>query len=278
VFLHRIGRHAPAAWGVWRLEPQLRGAPHYHLILWGWRIEREWVSRAWWEVVGSGEETHLKAGTNVQQARSHDGAIAYCSKYLGKRPPGCQWERPGRWWGLHRRRLATMTPRQWECSDSAWLLVHRVVRKLARKNGHRCPTGRVTLDNGEVSRVGCRTYLPGAALLRLLRWARNETMTTMQVLTEATPADARTKGRADFEVVQIADDGEVVARYLARLVRGVDGWSIRDWRQVSEGFLGEQTVRQLSFAPKLPDLFGRLESAMEANIKPVDGAKLADLP
>lgn len=96
-------------WGpsyfVWKLEPQKRGAPHFHLLLWGIKASpsfREWLSQTWFEVVGSGDPRHLRAGTNAEWVRSHRGVMRYASKYLGKVIPGREvegWDRPGRFWG-----------------------------------------------------------------------------------------------------------------------------------------------------------------------------------
>ena len=67
--------------GFWKLEFQRRGAPHWHLILItprqinGQRLT-EWISQAWYESVGSGDEKHLRAGTNVDIQQSVDASDA----------------------------------------------------------------------------------------------------------------------------------------------------------------------------------------------------------
>ncbi|MEM9656353.1 MAG: hypothetical protein AAGA65_30015, partial [Actinomycetota bacterium] len=70
-------RHATGekARGFWKLEFQRRGAPHWHLILItprqisGQRFST-WLSQAWYESVGSGAESHLRAGTSVDIEQS----------------------------------------------------------------------------------------------------------------------------------------------------------------------------------------------------------------
>ncbi len=47
------------------LEFQDRGAPHYHILITG-IIERQKLSRMWYEVVGSDDPRHLQAGTSIQ--------------------------------------------------------------------------------------------------------------------------------------------------------------------------------------------------------------------
>ena len=104
-FWQRLKRRFPRAGMVWKLEPQKRGAPHYHLLVWGvpWGLYefRKWVSQAWYEVVGSGDVRHLIAGTRVEQVRSRRGVMCYAGKYIGKVTDGdCGWDEPGRYWGV----------------------------------------------------------------------------------------------------------------------------------------------------------------------------------
>jgi len=106
-------RFGPAE-GCWKLEFQRRGAPHFHLLL---RIPplalpaiRSWVARQWYEIVNSGDERHLRAGTSVDVSwRGWEGAAAI-ARYFAKHglwstkeyqhdvPEA--WDTTGRWWGL----------------------------------------------------------------------------------------------------------------------------------------------------------------------------------
>jgi hypothetical protein len=117
VFLKRLRR--AGARGLWWLEFQRRGAPHFHLAVTGGRFGeagdppmtraelaelRSWVSRAWYEVVGSGDRRHLKAGTNLEEWRSgRHGLQEYVTKESAKWvqkavPEG--FEDVGRFWAL----------------------------------------------------------------------------------------------------------------------------------------------------------------------------------
>jgi hypothetical protein len=102
VFDKRLRRKFPKVGYFWKLEPQKRGAPHYHLMVWGVEYLElfMFVAGTWYEVVNSGDEKHLRAGTRVEMVRSWRGVMAYASKYLGKvqdLPAG--WNYPGRFWG-----------------------------------------------------------------------------------------------------------------------------------------------------------------------------------
>jgi hypothetical protein len=69
--LERFWSRWARRWGrvqcVWKLEFQDRGAPHVHIYaaIPAGRHFREWLSRTWWECVGSGQLSHLRAGTGV---------------------------------------------------------------------------------------------------------------------------------------------------------------------------------------------------------------------
>jgi len=106
-FVERFRYHFPEACGIWKLEPQKRGAPHYHMLVWGAaRMDvLLWVSQAWYEIVGSGDEKHLLAGTQVQKVRSWRGVMSYASKYFGKTFQVTGWDNPGRFWGVFHRDL-----------------------------------------------------------------------------------------------------------------------------------------------------------------------------
>lgn len=102
-FDRRLRRRFPRAAFGWKLEPQRRGAPHFHLLVWNvdYCLLKLWAGRAWYEVVKSGDAKHLRAGVRVEQIRSWRGVKSYAAKYLGKvqeLPEG--WEAPGRIWGF----------------------------------------------------------------------------------------------------------------------------------------------------------------------------------
>jgi hypothetical protein len=87
--------------GLWFLEFQERGAPHFHVFLNG-RVPAEEVSKHWFKVVGSGDIKHLYAGTKVELLREQHAAAAYAVKYAVKAeqkgvPEG--FEAVGRFWG-----------------------------------------------------------------------------------------------------------------------------------------------------------------------------------
>lgn len=85
----------------WFLEFQERGAPHYHLFTDN-PVDAKELSKKWYQVVGSGDEKHLRAGTQIQRIRKPHAIAAYAAKYATKAeqktvPEG--YSNVGRFWG-----------------------------------------------------------------------------------------------------------------------------------------------------------------------------------
>ena len=87
--------------GSWFLEFQVRGAPHFHIIT-NKAVDKEALSRQWYKVVGSGDEKHLKAGTQQQAIRKPHAVAAYVAKYAAKSEQKivpAEYANVGRFWG-----------------------------------------------------------------------------------------------------------------------------------------------------------------------------------
>jgi len=112
MFLQRLMRQFPNAGVIWKLEPQKRGAPHYHMLIWGVPISElfGWVDVNWYDIAGEGDIKHLlwhmgKCGNGnkpcVQKVDSWRGVWSYAAKYLGKTFDVAGWGEiyTGRFWG-----------------------------------------------------------------------------------------------------------------------------------------------------------------------------------
>jgi hypothetical protein len=88
VWVQRLRRRYPDARAIWRLEFQRRGAPHYHMLVFGIPDRvcdvREWCALAWYKVVGSGDKKHLRAGIRVDRIENRAHAMRYAAKYCAK--------------------------------------------------------------------------------------------------------------------------------------------------------------------------------------------------
>lgn len=124
--------------GIWGIEFQKRGAPHINLVT-KEPIDKAWLSQAWFEVVGSGDLKHLKAGTRTEKVRSKEEAVSYMVGYMHKRsqkdvPP--EYKNVGRFWGywgdLVKREKSTYTYR-FKTDESLETFLKPVVNEYERK-------------------------------------------------------------------------------------------------------------------------------------------------
>ena len=66
--------------GVWRLEYQNRGAPHFHLILYNVSfIDKLWIQEIWGEII-----KQERPFTRIESIKSYKHLVNYVSKYAGK--------------------------------------------------------------------------------------------------------------------------------------------------------------------------------------------------
>jgi hypothetical protein len=175
-----LRRSYSAAAFVWKLEPQKRGAPHFHLLVYGipflpWQN----VAVRWAEIVNQCKlprnfpvekekygahlfhewarnsienrdvADHVTAGVKVEAIRSRNGVMRYCSKnYMGKEfalPDG--WEKVGRFWGVvGRKNFPRSQVIGVEISRAAFAKVRRTARRwFASKGMRRRGGGALTL-------------------------------------------------------------------------------------------------------------------------------------
>jgi hypothetical protein len=145
--------------GLWKLEFQGRGAPHYHLLICpprgGSHPEglpfRQWLSRTWTHIVDPPDDEearrHLLAGTGVDwseglKATDPRRVTAYFAKHgvlSGKeyqhRVPA-EWLAAGgsgRWWGVWGLKEATAAV---SVQHEAWVATQRVLRRLSASKAY----------------------------------------------------------------------------------------------------------------------------------------------
>jgi len=130
--------------GWWKLEPQKRGAPHFHLLLYlGWGVNciaeiASWAAQAWHEIAGQGDPNHLRWHQGgftgrpcFEQVNDWAGVSRYAGKYFGKvyeTIPDWPWS--GRFWGCWRR---SSLPIEWQrqyLSPSQAVVLSRELRRL----------------------------------------------------------------------------------------------------------------------------------------------------
>jgi len=180
----QTARVVPLA-GVWKLEHQRRGAPHFHLYApcplgrvavrrgkgraarWVEMDFMSWVSTTWADIVGAeGEERrrHRLAGTGVDFAegvRSSDPKrlAVYFTRHTAKGSKNKayqhelpeDWPHHGRWWGVWGLRPSAV---EVAVDEADFVEVRRLLRKWVRSQGRVTPrqVQRVNQVTGEVRR------------------------------------------------------------------------------------------------------------------------------
>jgi hypothetical protein len=122
-------QHGVSNWGcLWFLEFQRRGAPHFHLLVFGSGFAlldlptfQKWLSSAWAEIVAHPDpleyQKHLSAGTGSEWVRGeHFGyALKYAAKLEQKKVPA-EFSDIGRFWGCWHSPLKSPALRSWYIS------------------------------------------------------------------------------------------------------------------------------------------------------------------
>lgn len=101
VFYKRLVRAFGKVGFVWKLEPQERGAPHYHLLIYGVKYSyrlRVWIKENWSDITNN---PHVNPCANIDKIHNFRGVLSYCAKYMSKEVESLDgWDQVGRWWGV----------------------------------------------------------------------------------------------------------------------------------------------------------------------------------
>jgi hypothetical protein len=227
---------------VWVREFQRRGAPHFHLlVLWPRTIKgrpsKLWLSRNWYQIVGSGDPKHLAAGTRINFEEALRGAVdpkraaayfaGYCEKdkaYQHEAPEA--WTNPngsvGAFWGHRGLVKATaeigITPevdieirrmmRRYVASQKR-VVERKVARQVARRYASVTSGETITPIDFEALTLEERIWwqpidLPGSFRKVRRRWR----------LKSLTPAGPAADGERGFMV--FVNDAPLLATQLAR--------------------------------------------------------------
>jgi hypothetical protein len=127
---------------IWRLEPQRRGAPHYHLLIFAPDgLDADAIRDAWHERVAPGDADHYRHGVDVRRVSSWREARGYLSKYMAKTETFASGLSVGRVWGVRRRALLGTVWRRWNLSYLQYLRLRRAMRRRAGLRGRGALTG-----------------------------------------------------------------------------------------------------------------------------------------
>lgn len=167
-FRKRLLRRHPNSWFYWKLEYQVRGAPHFHLILFNSGTEvSEWFHETWWQIVGSGDHYHWFYGADVRRVHTWREVGGYCAKYTAKADVPHVCDSPGRFWGIANRSQRPATLVEAELTDGEFYAIRRALRRYmgGRLRGYHAP-------GGPTSGVWARIHWQTAK--KLANWAADE--------------------------------------------------------------------------------------------------------
>jgi hypothetical protein len=124
-----------AATGLWVLEFQKRGAPHFHVFI-REALDRHAVSAAWYRIVNSGDPRHLRAGTRIEVFRHPPALGSYVMKYAAKMEQKEVTEgfgSVGRFWGTWGNPKISRVIQLPQCAAKQFVRVIRRAHIKARK-------------------------------------------------------------------------------------------------------------------------------------------------
>jgi hypothetical protein len=159
-----VGRY-PSASGMWVLESQEDGSPHYHLILFGvefvpWRR----VAMAWDRIIANPVTPEESASTQVARIRGYRGVARYISTYLKKGDVDRMPRAWGRRWGQFNKRCLPRVVAEAEISVPAFHQLRRWMLRYRESQGYRPPRRR----HGP---LGFTCFIDGRDFERMMRLA-----------------------------------------------------------------------------------------------------------
>jgi hypothetical protein len=233
---------------VWVREFQRRGAPHFHLlVLWPKRIDgqhsKDWLSQAWFKVVGSEDPNHLRAGTRLDWANSLRGALdskrvaAYFAGYVSaySKDKGYQHEAPEAWrnkngsvggfWG---RRSVTKATAEVAVTAGEVIEMKRLIRRMIRSQKRTItrqvdrgqPVGYVNVETGERLTTDAFQQLEASERCQWQPIKRRRRVTRRWQLRSLTPQGPAADGERGFTV--FSNDAPALAIQLARAIHQTD--------------------------------------------------------
>lgn len=179
----------------WKLEPQRRGAPHYHALACVPRDEagarsrgfladleydvfgepvreipgevsefQAWASGAWHEIVASDDYWHTVYGVKVDYVDKVEGIGRYIAKfgrYMSKDAAASdEWHEPGRFWGRMGGSIIKgyLTGEIYVVSKAVWLWLRRTFRRVGIARARSASQRRATKGGSGDWRAGSRSW------------------------------------------------------------------------------------------------------------------------
>lgn len=179
-FRRVVADEFPDYCGIWRLEFQKRGAPHFHILAWLVReVPLDWLqtrlSEIWCRVIGQQSEANKEYGVTVEPCTDFRRSAFYISVYQAKDSQDRDDIQTGREWGHWKKdRLGLEPIRVADLDRSGVLLLRRVLRRhyvsFMRVSGRKPKAYLRALRRDQPF----SNFLPFAQSRRLLEWVGSE--------------------------------------------------------------------------------------------------------
>ena len=145
--------------GFWKLEFTKKKAAHFHLLVFGLSPGViEWISKTWYRIVGTEDERHLRAGTNVETVRNAPGAVSYMAKYIQKDDEQMIGVHTGRYWGtFNKANLPIGVEKEVQINPKQAVKLRRIMRKKIRNDVRRSQWTKKFMDLGFDNQLGVST-------------------------------------------------------------------------------------------------------------------------
>lgn len=154
VIVKRMKREFPTIGGVWKLEFQRRGAPHFHLIVCAEEFKTrellmDWFTKAWGEIAHENSIYQGEYATRVDKITGQRHAMHYAAKYMSKETPQAIDEETGeilgniatgRCWaffGNVDRSPVAEIPLTWRAAKGAFWAAHQILIDRGSKYAER---------------------------------------------------------------------------------------------------------------------------------------------
>ena len=174
----RLYRRSAGACGLWRCEFQERGAPHFHLLLWGVMETVEsfdrWAREAWLEIIGQQSLANRRHGVFVVESDDLRTTGFYLSLYAAKDQKDRKDLRTGREWGVWRKPLLDVGPlKTFVLSATQALFLRRLLRR-SYESRRKVSTSQSAYGVRLLRGSSFSTFLPAEESLRLVEFVRRE--------------------------------------------------------------------------------------------------------
>lgn len=175
---------------LWKVEPQKRGMPHYHLLalmpashVADLETEREWFATTWVRITsGTPEQHRVHCRPEAwQQMEDWEHVAGYAGKYVGKVvnvPNESAWAKAGRWWGKVNADMLPIKVESCVFTEQESYCIQRLMRKAAKAKARQA--GFTLHLNGEKLKMGWGTWASrkecrraGLKVTRIKPWIRS---------------------------------------------------------------------------------------------------------